>query len=135
MTDRSSHTQRCEHALAQAKLAAPIEPTTVVGMAHDTEPDDLRVPPQACLKATASAVEPGPPIPLPSGIGQVDAQAELAVAIGTAVHRADPQPVLESVLGYTIGLDITVRGAQARDRPWTEAKSPVLWNRAPGTPC
>lgn len=109
--------------VGEVTLAAPVEPATVFGMAHNTGPDDRRTPPQAFLKAAASVVGPGSTIPLPAGIGRVDAEVELAVVIGKPAHHAGPRSVLESVLGYTIGLDITARGAQARDHLWTEAKS------------
>jgi 2-keto-4-pentenoate hydratase/2-oxohepta-3-ene-1,7-dioic acid hydratase in catechol pathway len=120
---RGASTGTADLTVGRVTLVAPVEPVTVFGMAHNTGPDDRRRPPQAFLKAAASVVGPGAAIPLPAGIGRVDAEVELAVVIGDAVHRADPGTALESVLGYTIGLDITARGAQASDHLWTEAKS------------
>lgn len=122
-TSRSTPDDVGELTVDEAILTAPVNPHTIFGMAHNTGPQDRRTPPQAFLKAPASVVGPGSAIPLPFGIGPVDAEVELAVVIGRSLHRVGSPAALESVLGYTIGLDITARGAQVRDRLWTEAKS------------
>lgn len=102
-------------------LLSPVRPGTVFGMAHNTGSTDRALPPQAFLKAAASVVGPGEPIPLPDGVGQVDVEVELAAVIGAPLWRKRPDEV--QVFGYTIGLDVTARDAQYSDPLWTEAKS------------
>ena len=97
---------------ADAGLLAPVEPRTVVGMAHNTGPADRACAPEAFLKPARSVVGPGVAIELPAGIGRVDAEAELA-----AVIAADG-----SVFGWTLANDVTARDLQATDARWARAK-------------
>lgn len=101
----------------------PVRPGTVFGMAHNTGPVDRALPLGAFLKAAASVVGPGDPIPIPDGIGRVDAEAELAVVIAEPLRNASPDGLAAAVLGFTVALDVTGRDAQQRDPLWTEAKS------------
>lgn len=98
--------------LTEARLLAPVEPRTVVGMAHNTGPGDRLLPPQAFLKPARSVIGPGDPVPVPAGLGPVHAEAELAVVVGSA----------GTVLGYTVANDVTARDLQAQDSLWTQAK-------------
>ena len=98
--------------LTAARLLAPVEPRTVVGMAHNTGPGDRLLPPQAFLKPARSVIGPGDPVPVPADLGLVHAEAELAVVIGSS----------GGVLGYTVANDVTARDLQAQDSLWTQAK-------------
>ncbi len=98
--------------LAEARLLAPVEPRTVVGMAHNTGPGDRLLPPQAFLKPARSVIGPGDPVPVSADLGLVHAEAELAVVMGGS----------GSVLGYTVANDVTGRDLQAQDSLWTQAK-------------
>ena len=69
-------------------LLAPVGPGTVFGTAHHTGPADRALPPGAFLEAAAGVVGPGDPVPLPDGIGRVDAEAELAVVAGAPLRHA-----------------------------------------------
>ncbi|SDY11778.1 2-keto-4-pentenoate hydratase/2-oxohepta-3-ene-1,7-dioic acid hydratase (catechol pathway) [Modestobacter sp. DSM 44400] len=106
----------------EARLLAPVEPRVIVGMAHNTGPGDRRKPPQAFLKSARSLIGPGDPIPVPPGIGRVDAEGELAVVIGRPAHHLTRADALTAVLGYTIGNDVTTRHLQRSDPLWTTAK-------------
>jgi 2-keto-4-pentenoate hydratase/2-oxohepta-3-ene-1,7-dioic acid hydratase in catechol pathway len=97
---------------ADARLLAPVEPRTVVGMAHNTGPADRALAPEAFLKPARSVVGPGVAIELPAGVGRVDAEAELAVVIA-----ADG-----SVFGWTLANDVTARDLQGTDARWAQAK-------------
>ena len=97
---------------ADAGLLAPVEPRTVVGMAHNTGPADRALAPEAFLKPARSVVGAGVAIELPTGIGRVDAEAELAVVIA-----ADG-----SVFGWTLANDVTARDLQVTDARWARAK-------------
>lgn len=54
---------------------------------------------------------------------EVDAEAELAVVIGTPARNLRPDNALAAVFGYTCANDVTDRAAQVSDSRWTEAKS------------
>lgn len=107
----------------RAVLLAPCTPRVVLGMAHNTGPADRLLPPQAFHKSPHSVIGPGHPIELEPGHNSVDAEAEIAIVIGTPARNLTPDNALEAVFGYTIGNDVTDRDAQASDSRWTEAKS------------
>ncbi|MCH6468640.1 fumarylacetoacetate hydrolase family protein [Sinomonas terrae] len=108
---------------ARARLLAPIEPRTVVGMAHNTGPADRALPPAAFLKAARSVIGPGAQVRLPDDGGHVVAEGELAMVIGRDTAGVRPVDLLSCVLGFTAANDVTDRAAQSRDPLWTEAKS------------
>ena len=72
------------------------------------------------LKSTSSIAGPGDVITLPAGPvregREIHHECELALVIGTGGSRIDPSRALEHVLGYTIALDMTVRGDGDRSR-------------------
>ncbi|SDQ83120.1 2-keto-4-pentenoate hydratase/2-oxohepta-3-ene-1,7-dioic acid hydratase (catechol pathway) [Actinopolyspora saharensis] len=102
---------------------APVRPATLFGMARNTGEENRALPPAAFLKAPATVTDPGADVPLPEGIGRVDAEAELAVVLGAPLRNGSGSEVLEHVLGYTVGIDVTARDAQREDPLWTTAKS------------
>ncbi len=107
---------------AAATLLTPVTPRTVVGMAHNSGPADRELPPQAFLKPAGSVIGPGAPIPIPEGIGLVEAEAELAVVIGRTATGLTVANALDHVLGYTVGNDVTARDLQRSDPLWFAAK-------------
>ena len=110
-----------------ARLLAPVTPRTVVGMAHNTGPADRQLPPQAFLKPATTVAGPGAPIPLPTGIGRVDAEAELAVVIGCRATRLTLSDAAEHILGVTVANDVTARDLQKSDPLWFAAKGFDGW--------
>jgi 2-keto-4-pentenoate hydratase/2-oxohepta-3-ene-1,7-dioic acid hydratase in catechol pathway len=72
------------------------------------------------LKAPSSIVGPSDAVILPSGAvaegKEVHHESELAVVIGAGGTRIPEHDALRHVLGYTIGLDMTVRGEGDRSR-------------------
>lgn len=113
--------------LARVTLLAPATPVAVVGMAHNSGPADRRRAPQAFLKPARGVVGPGAPIPLPAGIGRVDAEAELAVVIGRPARHLSTREALDHVLGYALANDVTARALQESDPLWTTAKGGDGW--------
>lgn len=111
----------------QARLLAPVAPRTVVGIAHNTGPADRQLPPQAFLKPATTVTGPGAPIPLPTGIGRVDAEAELAVVIGRTATRLTMANAAEHILGITVANDVTARDLQLSDPLWFAAKGFDGW--------
>ncbi len=63
---------------------------------------------------------------VPSEIGAVEYEGELAVVIKHPICQAEPVGILDLVLGYTCANDITARGLQSTARaagmPWTQSK-------------
>lgn len=108
--------------LGQARLLAPTQPRTVVGMAHNTGEEDRRLPPQAFLKPSRSVIGPHETVPLPPAAGHVDAEAELAVVLAAPLDGHTPATVHRAVFGYTLANDVTSRDLQDRDPLWTSAK-------------
>ena len=58
----------------------------------------------------------------PATSQQVDYEGELALIIGTRIHRVDPEQAAKSIWGYTIANDVTARDLQKKDGQWTRAK-------------
>ncbi|MBZ4019300.1 fumarylacetoacetate hydrolase family protein [Streptomyces purpurogeneiscleroticus] len=108
--------------LAEVRLLAPVQPRTVVGMAHNTGPADRELPPQAFLKPARSVIGPDEPVYLADGIGRVDAEAELAVVLAASPAGHTPDTVLRTVFGWTVANDVTARDLQRNDPLWTSAK-------------
>ena len=66
------------------------------------------------LKATSSLVGASEPVAVRFPDRRTDHEIELAVVIGRRADRVPAERALEHVAGYTIGLDMTVRGAEER---------------------
>lgn len=111
----------------QARLLAPAEPRTVVGMAHNTGTADRALPPQAFLKPVSTLAGQGAAIPVPTAAGLVEAEAELAVVIGRTARHLTVDDALDHVLGVTVANDVTSRDLQRTDPLWFAAKSQDGW--------
>jgi 2,4-diketo-3-deoxy-L-fuconate hydrolase len=66
------------------------------------------------LKATSSLVGPSEPVRIVHPDRRTDHEIELAVIIGKAAHGVPAARAIEHVAGYSIGLDITIRGPEER---------------------
>ncbi|GHG49284.1 hypothetical protein GCM10012320_17240 [Sinomonas cellulolyticus] len=106
-----------------ARLLAPVEPRTVVGMAHNTGAADRERPPAAFLKAARTVVGPGDAVRLADDGGTPVAEGELALVIGRETSGVRASQLLSCVLGVTVANDVTDRRAQRDDPLWTSAKS------------
>jgi 2-keto-4-pentenoate hydratase/2-oxohepta-3-ene-1,7-dioic acid hydratase in catechol pathway len=65
----------------------------------------------------------GDPIPLPPGIGHVDAEAELALVVGETARHVPAADALGVVYGWTCANDVSARDAQFGDGQWFRGKS------------
>ncbi|MHB8926077.1 MAG: fumarylacetoacetate hydrolase family protein [Bacillota bacterium] len=78
-------------------------------------------------KATSSLIAYGEAVLLPEGIGRVDPEGELVVAIGRAARRVPAERAMEHVAGYSIMNDVSARDIQwsdvARAWPWFRGKA------------
>ena len=70
------------------------------------------------LKAPSSIAGPGDVIWLPpeAAESEIHHEAELVAIVGTGGRRIPASEALDAIVGYTIGLDITVRGKADRSR-------------------
>ena len=66
------------------------------------------------LKATSSLIGASHPIVIHHPDRRTDHEIELAVIIGTRGHKIARADALKHVAGYSIGLDITIRGPEER---------------------
>lgn len=70
------------------------------------------------LKAPSSIAGPGDDIRLPpaKASSEIHHEAELVAVVGSGGRDIAPDEALSAIVGYTIGLDITVRGKADRSR-------------------
>jgi 2-keto-4-pentenoate hydratase/2-oxohepta-3-ene-1,7-dioic acid hydratase in catechol pathway len=66
------------------------------------------------LKATSSLVGPSQGVEIRRADRRTDHEIELAFVIGKTANRVSAAEALQYVAGYTIGLDITIRGSEDR---------------------
>jgi 2-keto-4-pentenoate hydratase/2-oxohepta-3-ene-1,7-dioic acid hydratase in catechol pathway len=65
----------------------------------------------------------GDAIVLPTGVGHVDAEAELTVVIGRTAHAVAKDDALEFVDGWTCANDVSARDYQFGDGQWFRGKT------------
>ena len=84
------------------------------------------VPPVLFLKPPTAIVHDGGVVTLPVGMGSVHHEIELVVAIGRSGRAIPETAALDHVLGYAVGLDLTLRDlqmeAKSKGDPWALAK-------------
>ncbi len=107
---------------SDAALLAPVEPLVVLGMAHNTGPDDRALPPQAFLKSTRSVVGPGASIVVDPRRGRVVGEVELAAVIGRTCRDVTAAEAPDYVLGWTVVNDVTAVDQVALDEKMVQAK-------------
>jgi len=83
--------------------------------------------PLCFAKSPSSLIAHGQAIQLPSGIGRVDYEGELALVIGKRASHVPEAKALDYVAGYSMLNDVTAREIQRADqeagRPWFRSKS------------
>ena len=83
-------------------------------------------PPVIFLKPASAIVHDGGEVRLPDGAGEIHHEVELVVAIGKSGKKVPEGRALDHVLGYAVGLDMTLRDLQGRAKergePWSLAK-------------
>lgn len=94
----------------------------VVEMGGDPDVD----PPVLFTKPPSAIVPDGGTVRIPEGAGSVHHEVELVAVIGKAGRRIPEEDALDHVLGYAVGLDMTLRDLQGeakkRGEPWAVAK-------------
>ena len=112
-----------DHPVGAVRLLAPVQPTVVVGMAHNGSPAERSRPPQAFLKSARTVTGPDTPVILDDHLGQVHVETELAVVIRRTSRNLTAADVPAAILGYTIGNDITAVDQIPLDEMMTQAKN------------
>jgi len=78
------------------------------------------------LKPNSALHELEQPVPLPSGLGEVHHEIELAVLLGRAGSRIGEDQAADYILGFGVALDLTLRDVQNQAKqnglPWAVAK-------------
>ncbi len=111
-----------------ARVLAPVQPSKIVavGLNYKDHAREMGKPlpdePLLFLKPPSAVLAPGGAIVVPSGVGRVDYEAELAIVIGRTTRRVPAARAREHVLGLTCLNDVTARELQARDVQYTRAK-------------
>jgi acylpyruvate hydrolase len=78
--------------------------------------------PTLFAKFADTLTDPYATLEFPSGLS-IDWEAELAVVVGTRLHRAGREQALAAIAGYTIANDISMRDWQYRTLQWLQGKA------------
>jgi len=83
-------------------------------------------PPVVFLKPPTAIVHDGGTVRIPRGMGEAHHEVELVVVVGKDGRAIAEADALQHVLGYAVGLDMTLRDVQTeakrKGEPWTIAK-------------
>jgi hypothetical protein len=113
---------------AGSRLLAPVVPSKIVaiGLNYKDHAAEQKKPlpaePMLFIKPSTAVIGPGDPIQLPSGVGRVDYESEVAVVIGKHATGVPRERALEHVLGYTCANDVTARELQNRGYQYSHVK-------------
>jgi 2-keto-4-pentenoate hydratase/2-oxohepta-3-ene-1,7-dioic acid hydratase in catechol pathway len=112
--------------LAEVKLLAPCEPTTIlaVGLNYKSHLGNRPAPtkPELFFKPLPSLVAHGEDIVIPPGATNVHYEGEFVIVIGKTARQVKESAALQYVFGYTCGNDVSERNWQAGDLQWWRAK-------------
>lgn len=108
-------------AFGDVTLAAPLRPRTVIGAPVNYRDHQVEMREQLTvaelgvfLKASSSVIGPGGIVELPYTDVRTDHEGELTVVLGRRARNVSAAQAMDFVLGYTCGLDITVRSTEDR---------------------
>jgi len=112
-------------------IALPVGKVVCVGQnyfAHMQEMQGREVAePILFIKPDTSLVPLAEALQIPTDLGSVHHELELAVLIATTLTRVSPDQAMDGVWGYGAALDLTLRDIQARlkadGHPWERAKA------------
>ena len=116
--------------IKDVRLGPPVtDPTKIIciGMNYKdhAEEQGKHVPdwPLTFCKAPSALIGDGDPIPIPTGVTQLDHEVELAVIIGNRAKEVSLEDAPDHVAGYMVFMDISARDVQYREKQWFRAKS------------
>ncbi|MFC4025305.1 fumarylacetoacetate hydrolase family protein [Oceanobacillus longus] len=114
---------------AELELLEPLRPRHVIGIGAnyventDDLPSELPTIPVFFYKPVSSVIGSGKPIVIPSKIGEVKFESELAAIIGKRTRNITEEEVEKSIFGYTIANDVTAPQFFHEAGHWTIGKS------------
>ncbi len=116
--------------VAGARFATPVDPGKIVCIglnyaAHVTESDPTRTVPDEpvmFMKPQSALIANGDAITIANPGNQTDYEAELVVVIGKVTSKVSVADARASILGYTVGNDVSDRILQKKDGQWVRAK-------------
>jgi 2-keto-4-pentenoate hydratase/2-oxohepta-3-ene-1,7-dioic acid hydratase in catechol pathway len=110
------------------RILAPVVPGKIVAIGlnykdHAAEQGKpLPKEPMLFLKPSTSVISPGDPILLPTGVGRIDHEAEMAIVIGRRATRVPVEHATDYILGITASNDVTARDMQNRGVQYSHVK-------------
>jgi 2-keto-4-pentenoate hydratase/2-oxohepta-3-ene-1,7-dioic acid hydratase in catechol pathway len=116
------------------RILAPVpRPPKIIALGRNyvlhAQESKMPVPDEPIIfcKSNSSVIGPNGTILIPTDVGRIDHEVELAVVIGKRATKVQAQQAYEYVAGYTIALDITARDLQRSDiekrQPWYRSKN------------
>lgn len=114
-----------------APFPHPLGKIVCVGRNYAAHAAELNNPlpsvPLLFMKPASAAAALEQPLQLPTGLGAVHHEMEMAVLIGAPLHDASVEEVIAAIAGVGVALDLTLRDVQdqlKRDgHPWERAKA------------
>lgn len=104
------------------ELIAPVDPRIVLGMMHNTAPDDRALAPQAFSKSPRGVIGSGEPIMIDPRLGAVKGEGELVIVIGRTCRNIIADDFDKVVAGWTCGNDVTAVDQAAKDSLMLQVK-------------
>ncbi|MEE9270342.1 MAG: fumarylacetoacetate hydrolase family protein [Candidatus Krumholzibacteria bacterium] len=127
---KSALPAKCFKRLKDVRLGPPVtDPSKIicVGLNYKghAEEQEKEVPdwPLTFGKAPSALIGHGDPIPLPTGVMQLDHEVELAIIIGKRAKDVSLDAAPRHIAGYAVFMDISARDVQFREKQWFRAKS------------
>jgi acylpyruvate hydrolase len=121
---------RDRRSAAGAEFAAVVprpEKIICVGLNYRSHAEEtgLDVPdhPAIFAKYSGALIGPRDPIVLPANSDKVDWEAELCIIVGKHARYASEDEAADSIAGYTIANDISMRDWQSRTSQWLQGKT------------
>lgn len=114
--------------ITEVKLLSPVIPTKVIAVGrnyvdHAAEMDnDVPDVPGIFLKPPTTVIGPMAAIRIPTDVGEIHHEAELAIVMGRVARNVKAEDASDYILGYTAANDVTARDLQRTDIQWTRAK-------------
>jgi 2-keto-4-pentenoate hydratase/2-oxohepta-3-ene-1,7-dioic acid hydratase in catechol pathway len=136
--DESTETERVisQESVGRLELLPPCAPAKVIGLGHNYRslvgPRAHYDEPIVFLKSPTSVCAHGSRVQYPAFATKVWVEVELGVVIGKRCRSVSAADAGDSILGYTIGGDITAENIHGRD--WHLARSKALDGFAPVGP-
>jgi len=121
--------QRGRVLVAATGESIPVGKVVAVGRNYPDHVAEMGAPadrPPVFFLKPATAVVTGGVVRIPAGAGAVHHEVELVAVIGRSGRAIPQERALEHVLGFAVGLDLTLRDVQTeakrRGEPWSLAK-------------